>query len=210
MLQSLRRYQNYPPRSVALHQATSIGFRKLYVTSIAVDAEAATQRAMESARKTKSALMMNDGFVLLLVSLMVVANTRRRRACVNVRVLLVEIVDTRGGCIPSECVFACKRVPTLMAQEVTLFQMHLVYISNSSLRVLLVPTHTLLMSHQVCLPPKSTTAILILALVWLASVASVRLHVCLEVVGTLERLSTNVAGARCFLWRRVSTLRLAF
>ena len=73
MLQSLRRYQITRPGSVALHQATSIiAFRSStvclhdYVTSIAVDAEAATQQAMVSARMLKSASMMNDAIVSLL------------------------------------------------------------------------------------------------------------------------------------------------
>jgi len=60
-----------------------------YVTSTAADAEAATQQAMESARKTKSAVLMNGGNASLMSALPVVVNIRRRRVCVDVRGLLV-------------------------------------------------------------------------------------------------------------------------
>ena len=61
MLQSLRRYQiTRPGRSPPgdLHC-----YLQPYVTSIAADAEAAMQQVMGSARKMKTALMMNDGIV---------------------------------------------------------------------------------------------------------------------------------------------------
>jgi hypothetical protein len=94
---------NYPPRSVArsppggesdlhcsmLHSIPRALRDYDYVTSTAVDAEAATQRAMESARKTKSALLMDDGNASLMSALPVVVNIRRRRVCGDVRGLLV-------------------------------------------------------------------------------------------------------------------------
>lgn len=131
--------------------------------------------------------MMNDGISTLLASQPVVSSTRHRRVCVDVRVLLVEIVVKRAGCIPSECIFARKRVSALVTEEVAFFQMYLEYHQRQVINGFVsIQTHTLLMSHQVCLPAKSATAVLILALMRLVPMSGVRLHVCLEVVGTLE------------------------
>jgi hypothetical protein len=124
MLQSLRRCQiTRPGRSPPcdIHCCP-----QPYVTSIAVDAEAAMQQAMVSAGKTKTALMMNDEIVPLPTSLLVASNIHRRHACDRVRECCFrEFALWRGVAVPSQCIFARKRVAALVAQVVALFQMHL-------------------------------------------------------------------------------------
>jgi hypothetical protein len=61
------------------------------------------------------------------------------------------------------------------------------------------------MARQVRLPVERTLAVAILALV-LDSISSMQLHVRLEVVRTLEQLSTNFTRANRFLWSRAATL----
>lgn len=154
---------NYPPRlgrslsppGDLHHLLCSIAIRELCLrhslTSVAVDAGAATR--MESARRLMSASTMNDGSVSLLLARLVVLSTRRRRVCVDVRVSLgVEIVTKWGNCIPSERVFARKRVPTLVTQEVTLFQMHLECVSNGLSKLLLKPN-----SHSAHVAPSPSS-----------------------------------------------------
>jgi hypothetical protein len=115
--------------------------------------------------------------------------------------------------LPSERIFARESVATLVAQEVALLQVYLEKRQRNALRQLLVrivfEAYALLVSHQVCLPNKSTIALFKLALVRLTSIRRMRLHMRLEVVGPLERNPANLARARGVFRSRVATLRLA-
>jgi hypothetical protein len=61
------------------------------------------------------------------------------------------------------------------------------------------------MAHEISLSVETTLAVAILALV-LNPISSMQLHVCFEVVGSLEQLSTNLTRANRFFGRGAATL----